>query len=162
MMASGNVGREQLVDLLRGGNAHRGFEDAIEHFPIELMNAPLAGSDYTAWRLLEHMRIARWDIVEFVHNAKHVSPPWPEGHWPPKGKVAGPRDWEQTIASFREDLQGMIALVEDPNADLWAPIPHAPEYTLGREVLVLADHNAYHLGEFGVLRQVIESGKNKP
>jgi DinB superfamily len=160
-MESEQVAREQLLDLLQGGNAHMRFTEAVDHFPMELINARLPSSDYTAWRLLEHMRIAQWDIVEFVRNAKHVSPPWPEGHWPPAGKVAGPRDWEQTIASFRDDLQAMVALVEDPQTDLWAPIPHAPEYTIGREVLVLADHSAYHLGEFGLLRQIIESGKNK-
>src|SRR5260370_12022485 len=117
MMASGNVGREQLVDLLRGGNAHRRFEDAIEHFPIELMNAPLPDSDYTAWRLLEHMRIAQWDIVEFVRNAKHVSPPWPEGHWPPKGKVAGPPDCRQTIPSFPYVLPIIPPLADDPHTN---------------------------------------------
>ena len=154
-MEFANVGRKQLLDLVRGGNAHMDFAQAVDHFPMELINAQLPSSDYTAWRLLEHMRIAQWDILEFTRDAQHVSPPWPEGHWPPAGKMAGPREWEQTIASFRKDLLSMQALVEDEHMDLWAPIPHAPEYTIAREVLVLADHNAYHLGEFGLLRQVI-------
>jgi len=158
-MENQNAAREQLLDLLRGGNAHIRFTEAIDHFPLELINAPLPGSDYTAWRLLEHMRIAQWDIVEFVRNPKHVSPPWPIGYWPPAGKKAGPHDWEQTIAAFHQDLDDMQTLAEDPQADLWAPIPHAPQYTIAREILTLADHNAYHLGEFGLLRQIVESGK---
>ena len=159
MLDNGNVIREQLLDLLRGGNAHMHFTQAVDQFPVELINAQLAGSDYTAWRLLEHMRIAQWDILEFTRNAQHVSPPWPKGYWPPAGKLADRHEWEQTIAGFRDDRQAMLALVEDPQADLWAPLPHAPEYTIAREVLVLADHNAYHLGEFGLLRQVIGAGK---
>lgn len=156
-MENGKVIREQLLDLLRGGNAHMDFAEAIDHFPLELINAQLPTSDYTPWRLLEHMRIAQWDIVEFIRNAQHVSPPWPEGHWPPEGKMADPREWEQTIASFRKDLKSMQALVEDERRDLSAPLPHAPGYTIVREVLVLADHNAYHLGEFALLRQIIGS-----
>jgi hypothetical protein len=154
-MEIGDVVRKQLLDLLRGGNAHMDFAEAVDHFALELINAQLPNSDYTAWRLLEHMRIAQWDILEFVRNAQHVSPPWPEGHWPPAGKVAGPREWEQTITSFHKDLQDLQALVEDEHTDLLAPLPHAPKYTILREVLVLADHNAYHLGEFGLLRQVV-------
>ena len=112
-------------------------------------------SDYTAWRLLEHMRLAQWDILEFIRDAHHVSPPWPKGYWPPEGKTADAREWEQTITSFRQDLQAMQALVEDEHTDLEAPLPHAPGYTIVREVLVLADHNAYHLGEFALLKQII-------
>ena len=156
-MDSDNVVREQLLELLRGGHAHMRLTEAIDHFPMALMNAPLPNSEYTAWRLLEHLRIAQWDIVEFTRNARHVSPPWPSGYWPPEGQTASPREWEQTLAGFRGDLQAMLALVADPHTDLVAPLPHAPGYTVLREVLVLADHNAYHLGEFGILRQMIEA-----
>ncbi len=157
-MDIGQAVREQLLGLLRGGNAHMDFAQAIDDFPLERINTPLPGSDYTAWRLLEHMRLAQWDIVEFVRDAHHVSPPWPKGYWPPEGKIAGPREWEQTLASFRQDLETMQALVADEHTEPWAALPHAPGYTLLREVLVLADHNAYHLGEFGLLRQIIGAG----
>jgi hypothetical protein len=156
-MASENGAREQLLELLRGGHAHMRLAEAVEHFPMALINAPVPNSDYTAWRLLEHIRIAQWDIVEFTRNAEHVSPPWPIGYWPPAGQTAGPREWEQSIAGWRSNLEAMLALVGDPQTDLWAPLPHAPGYTVLREVLVLADHNAYHLGEFGLLRQILES-----
>jgi hypothetical protein len=161
-MEADKVVRKQLLDLLGGGNAHMDFTQAVEQFPLELINTPLPTSDYTAWRLLEHMRIAQWDILEFTRDPNHVSPPWPEGHWPPNGKTAGPREWEQTLASFRQDLQAMQALVQDEHTDLFGPIPHAPGYTVLREALVLADHNAYHMGEFGLLRQVIGAWKAAP
>jgi len=158
-MDNENVLREQLLELLRGGHAHMRLMEAVEHFPMTLINAPLANSEYTAWRLLEHIRIAQWDIVEFTRNPQHVSPPWPIAYWPPVGKTAGPREWEATLAGVRSDLQAMLALVADPQTDLAAPLPHAPGYSVLREVLVLADHNAYHLGEFGMLRQMIEAQK---
>lgn len=154
-MEAGKVVREQLLELLGRGNAHMEYTHAIDQFPLELINAQLSTSDYTAWRLLEHMRLAQWDILEFIREAQHVSPPWPKGYWPPEGKTADPREWEETIAGFRRDLEAMEALVADEHTDLEAPLPHAPGYTLVREVLVLADHNAYHLGEFALLRQII-------
>jgi hypothetical protein len=101
------------------------------------------------------MRIAQWDIVEFVRNPNHVSPPWPEGYWPPEGQAADERQWNETIEKFREDLRAMQAIVENPQTDLCGDLPHAAGYTILREVLVLADHNAYHMGEFGLLRQMI-------
>jgi hypothetical protein len=149
------VVREQLLQLLRGGNAHMVFDQAVEKFPMEKINARPPGSDYTPWRLLEHMRIAQWDILEFVRNPNHVSPPWPEGYWPPEGEAADESRWNETIEKFREDLQAMQGIVENPGTDLFGDLPHAAGYTILREVLVLADHNVYHMGEFGLLRQMI-------
>jgi DinB family protein len=154
-MEPGKVVREQLLQLLRGGNAHMVFDQAVERFPLEKINARPPGSDYTPWRLLEHMRIAQWDILEFVRNPNHVSPPWPEGYWPPEGQAADESRWKETIQKFHEDLQAMQAIVENPGTNLFDSLPHAPGYTVLREVLVLADHNAYHMGEFGLLRQMI-------
>ena len=158
-MNNSNVVRKQFLDLLRGGNAHQHFAQATDKFSMALINTKLPGSDYTAWRLLEHMRIAQWDIVEFTRNAQHVSPPWPQGYWPAAGKTADAQDWAQTLAGLHSDLEAMCALVADPHTDLSAPLAHAPEYTVAREALVLADHNAYHLGEFGLLRGIIEAGQ---
>lgn len=149
--------RKQLLDLLRGGNAHMGFAEAFDHFPMEAINASLAGSDYTPWRLLEHIRIAQWDILEFVRDPNHKSPPWPAGYWPAKGLSADRQKWEESLKSFWSDLQDMQALIEDPQTDLFSDLPHAPGYTILREVLVLADHNAYHMGEFAMMRQVMDT-----
>lgn len=154
--------RKQLLDLLGGGNSHMPFSEALDHFPMEFVNTRLPNSDYTAWRLLEHIRIAQWDIVEFVRNPRHISPPWPEGHWPPAGKTADRDDWAQTLASFRQDLRDFQGIVADPATDLLVDLPHAPGYSILREVLVLADHNAYHLGELALLRQVIGAWEDAP
>jgi hypothetical protein len=156
-MDTQKIVRKQLLDLLRGGNAHMGFDEALDRFPMEAINAYPPGSDYTPWRLLEHIRIAQWDIIEFVRNPQHVSPPWPAGYWPAQGTSADPQKWDQSLQSFWTDLHDMQAIVENPETDLLGELPHAPGYTILREVLVLADHNAYHMGEFAMMRQVMNT-----
>ena len=156
-MASDDVVREQLLALLRGGNAHMTFDEAVAGFPLEHINDYPPHVPYTPWHLLEHLRIAQWDILEFVRNPAHVSPPWPEGYWPPPETRADAQAWAGTLAAFRADLQALEQLVADPATDLYAPLPHAPGYTILREILLVADHNAYHIGELGILRQVMET-----
>lgn len=151
------VMREQLLALLRGKNAHLSFDQAVADFPIEAINRQPPHVPYTPWHLLEHIRIAQWDILEFVLNPGHVSPDWPEGYWPNPTALANQAKWEETLAAFRADLQAIEALVNDPHTDLLAPLPHAPDYTIFREVLLVADHNAYHIGEFAILRQVMNT-----
>jgi hypothetical protein len=149
--------REHLLYLLRGGGAHIEFEEALKDFPEALFNARAAGVPYTPWQLLEHMRIAQWDIVEFSRSAAHVSPAWPEGYWPDKTFEAGPEDWRRSVEGFRADLRRMEALVEDESSDLYAAIPHGTGQTLLREALLVADHNAYHLGALVTLRRTLEA-----
>ena len=96
--------REHLLYLLRGGGAHIKFDEALKDFPAELFNARAEGVPYTPWQLLEHMRIAQWDILEFSRSAAHVSPGWPEGYWPEEGVAADEDDWRRTVESFRADL----------------------------------------------------------
>jgi hypothetical protein len=149
--------REQLLALLRGGNAHMPFDEAIAKFPLAHINDYPPHVPYTPWHLLEHLRIAQWDILEFIRNPAHISPPWPEGHWPPRDARADADMWARTIAAFQADLHALQELVADPATDLYAPLPHAQDYTILREILVVADHNAYHVGEFAILRQVMET-----
>jgi hypothetical protein len=156
-VSSDQVVRDQLVALLRGGQAHMTFDEALAAFPIAQINTTPPHVPYTPWHLLEHLRIAQWDILEFIRNPAHVSPPWPEGYWPPREARADAAAWAGTIAAFQADLQSLQDLVRDPATDLYAPLPHAPEYTILREILVVADHNAYHVGEFAILRQVMET-----
>ena len=151
--------REHLLYLLRDGGAHIKFEEALKDFPEELFNARAAGVPYTPWHLLEHMRIAQWDILEFSRSAAHVSPDWPEGYWPDKSKDASAEDWRQSVESFRADLRAVEALVEDESNDLYAAIPHGTGQTLLREVLLVADHNAYHLGALVTLRRTLEAAR---
>ena len=153
--------REHLLYLLRGGGAHIHFEDALKDFPAELINARADGVPYTPWRLLEHMRIAQWDILEFSRSAAHVSPEWPDGYWPDEGAEATEDDWRRSVESFRSDLREMEALVEDASSDLYARIPHGEGQTLLREALLVADHNAYHLGALVTLRRALEAARSR-
>jgi hypothetical protein len=147
--------REELLALLAGGNAHMGFADAIKGFPMEAINTRVPNGTYTVWHLLEHMRIVQWDILEFVRNPKHVSPDFPDGYWPPPDKMAKPADWKKTAKGFQGDLEAMQGIVQDPKTNFIDPIPHAKEYTVLRESLLVADHNAFHVGEFVALRRVL-------
>jgi hypothetical protein len=154
-MSGDHVLREQLLDLLRGGQAHMTFDEALADFPITQINAVPPHVPYTPWHLLEHLRIAQWDILEFIRNPAHVSPAWPAGYWPLQEARADSQLWAHTIAAFQADLQTLQALVSNPATNLTAPLAHAPQYTILREILVVADHNAYHIGEFAILRQVM-------
>lgn len=156
-MADDTILREQLLQLLDGRNAHQNFEDAVAEFPLQAINARPPNVSYTPWHLIEHLRIAQWDILEFIRDPNHVSPRWPEGYWPAREAETDRQGWARTIASFLSDLQAMKSIVRDPGTDLTAEIAHAPGYTVLREVLVLADHNAYHIGEFAILRQVMDT-----
>ena len=156
-MESDKVVREQLLSLLRGGNAHLNFDQAVADFPIQNINTRPPNISYTPWYLLEHLRIAQWDILEFIRDPKHVSPTWPEGYWPPENEEADPARWEKTICEFGADMETLQDMVVDQQVNLYAPIPHAPDYTILREILLVADHNAYHIGEFAILRQVMDN-----
>jgi hypothetical protein len=146
--------REHLVSLLSGKEAHLDFDRAVADLPADLRGRRVPGVPHTAWRLLEHMRIAQWDILEFSRNPKHVSPTFPEGYWPAGDAPAKPADWDRSIKSFRNDLKEMQELVADPT-DLFAPLPHGQGQTVLREALLVADHNAYHLGQLVVVRRAL-------
>jgi DinB family protein len=149
--------RKHVLDLLRGGGAHVDFEAAIARFPVALRGVKAAGVPHTAWQLLEHMRIAQWDILEFSRNSKHVSPEFPDGYWPPANTPPTPNAWSQSMRAFRADLRAMMALVANPKTDLFARIPHGEGQTLLREALLVADHNSYHVGQLVLLRKVLEA-----
>jgi len=156
-MHSDQIVREQLLALLIGGNAHMTFEQAVADFPAEHFNTKPINVTYTPWHILEHLRIAQWDILEFIRNPDHVSPQWPVGYWPHPDKSTDQEGWDKTISSFLSNLGSLRNIIKDPDIDLYAPIPHAADYTIFREILVVADHNAYHIGEFAILRQVMST-----
>jgi hypothetical protein len=151
--------REHLLYLLRGGGAHTDFDTAVEGLPEKLRGIKPAGAPYTAWQLLEHMRISQWDILEFSINPDHVSPDWPSGYWPETEAPPDNAAWDRSVKQFRADQQAMQALVEDPGTDLFARIPHGEGQTVLREALLVADHNAYHLGELVLLRRLLGAWK---
>lgn len=146
--------REHLLNLLSGKGAHVDFEEAVADFPTEARGKRNPSVPYSAWQLLEHLRIAQWDILEFSRDPGHVSPPWPGGYWP---KTEAPPDdnaWDNSIRQFRRDLDAVRTLISGPG-DLFARIPHGDGQTLLREALVLADHNAYHTGQLVFLRRLL-------
>jgi hypothetical protein len=147
--------REHLLYLLRGGGAHLDFESVIKDFPIESINREIAHLPYTAWQLLEHMRIAQSDILEFSRNASHVSPDWPTGYWPEREREADASDWSKSVEAFRKDLAAMESLVSDTSINLFAPLAHGQGQTILREALLVADHNAYHLGALVNIKRIL-------
>ena len=149
--------REQLISLLAGGNAHISFEDFVKDFPVEKCSERIEGIPYTAWQVLEHMRIAQWDILEFSRDAKHVSPKWPKGYWPDQDEVGDAAKWNETVEKFRDDLKQIENLVNDPTNDLFARIPHGTGQTILREALLVADHNANHLGALSVMKRLLKA-----
>jgi hypothetical protein len=150
--------RKHLLALLRGGSAHATSDDVLEGWPSELRGAKPAGAPHTAWELLEHLRIAQRDILEFLRNAKHVSPAFPAGYWPASQQPPDDAAWQRSVREFRADLREMEKIVADPQRDLYARVRHPEaeaQHTLLREALVLADHNAYHLGQMVLLRRLL-------
>jgi hypothetical protein len=145
--AHDNSLRQHLLYVLQGGGAHAKFDDVIANIPASVRGKKPAGMPHSPWMLLEHMRLAQWDILEFSRNAKHVSPDWPKGYWPRSEAPPSVAAWNASIKNFRQDLKAMQALVANPKADLFVRIPWGDGQTILREALLLADHNAYHLGQ---------------
>ncbi|HKR30146.1 MAG TPA: DinB family protein [Terriglobales bacterium] len=149
--------QQHVLTLLSGKRAHLDFEEAIRGFAPELRGKKIKSAPHTMWQLLEHMRIAQRDILEFSRNAKHVSPKWPEGYWPDSAAPPSDAAWKKSVAAFRGDLEAMKQLVaEADERQLYARIPHGDGQTLLREALLVGDHNAYHLGQLVFLRKMLE------
>jgi hypothetical protein len=148
--------REHLLSLLGGGGAHVDFETVVADFPVALVNQRVEHVPYSAWQVLEHMRIAQVDILEFSRNPAHVSPAWPEGYWPATDAQADENKWQESVQAFRNDLEEMKQLVSDSATDLFAPIAHGTGQTVLREALLVADHNAYHLGVLSTLKRILQ------
>ena len=149
--------RKHVLYLLRGGGAHLSFDDLVNSFPADLCNRRIEGLPYTPWQVLEHMRLAQWDILEFSRDPNHVSPEFPKGYWPRPDELGNAELWQKTVEEFRHDRQQMETLVEDESTDLHAKIPQGDGQTLLREALLIADHNAYHLGVLAVMARLLKA-----
>ena len=147
--------RQHLLDLLTGGHAHAGFDSAVRNMPSALRGKRPHGAEHSPWEILEHMRIAQWDILEFSRDPRHQSPEWPCGYWPATAAPPDEKAWEKSVRGFRRDLKAMCDLVANPSTDLYARIPHGDGQTILREALLTADHNAYHLGEMVLVRRLL-------
>ena len=152
--------RDHILELLRGGHAHADLDSALVNFPAKLRGQKPKGTEHTAWQLLEHIRIASWDILEFSRNARHVSPKWPEGYWPKTEAPPSAAAWNTSIRKARADQKAMEKLVTSKKSDLFRPIPHGTGQTLLREALLVADHNAYHIGQLILLRRLLGAWKS--
>ena len=155
MTKSDSILREQLLELLRGGGAHLTFEDAIADLPPDLRGAKRPGQPHTPWRLVEHMRITQWDILEFSKDGRHKSPKWPHEYWPAGDAPPSAKAWDETVKKFKADAKAMQKLVADPKTDLLAPIPHGQGQTIFREAMLVADHTSYHLGQLVIVRRLL-------
>jgi len=154
-MTENDTIRAELIALIDGIGAHMPFEAAVADFPVDAMNRRPPNVSYTPWQLLEHLRFTQADIVDYIRNRTYLAPDWPENYWPASDAVATPDDWTATIDGFRADAAVLRDIVADPETDLTATIPGTPGHTILREIRVVGDHNAYHLGEFAILRQVM-------
>ena len=149
------VMREQLVELLQGKSAHLSFDDAIAGLPPKMRGAKPEGTPHTVWRLVEHMRIAQRDILEFSKDGRHKSPKWPDGYWPEGNAPRDAGQWNQTVKQFRADLKEMMRMVKDKKVDLLAPIPGGQGQTVFREAMLVADHNSYHVAQIVMVRRML-------
>jgi len=154
--------RKHLVYLLTDGGAHVDFDTAIARFPAALRGTRIKGAQHTAWQLLEHLRIAQWDILEFSRNATHVSPKFPDGYWPRTDAPPSTRAWNESVQAFQRDLRAMTRLVSNPKTDVFAPIAHGDGQTILREALLVADHSAYHIGQLVLLRKLLDAWPRQP
>jgi len=148
--------RLHLVNLLNGNEAHITFDKVTKDYPFDIVCMEAPGMPYTAWQIMEHMRIAQWDILNFSISSEHVSPDFPDGYWPEKATPNQEQDWIDSVDIFKAELEEMKNLARNPEVDLFAPIPHGTGQTILREINVVADHNSYHLGQLMLIKKMFQ------
>ena len=149
--------RKHVDILLQMKGAHLSFEEAVAGFPPALRGKKPAGAPHSAWELLEHMRIAQEDILDFSRNPAYREKKWPDDYWPPTPEPPDDAAWDRSVEQFQSDLKQLQELMADTKLDLLAKLAHGKGQTLLREALITADHNSYHLGQFVFLRKILES-----
>jgi hypothetical protein len=148
--------RQHLVELLRMKGAHADFDAAVEDFPAALRGRKIPGAPHTAWQLLEHLRIAQEDILDFSRNPDYKEKKWPDAYWPATEAPPDDQAWDHSASQFRQDLKSIEKVITDPAHDLTAPLPHGEGQTLLREALLVADHNSYHIGQLMFVRRTLD------
>jgi len=160
-MTNEDILRKNLVELLTKSHAHMVFEDAVKDFPMNKINTHFTNESYSPWALLEHIRITQMDILDFIKNKNYKYIKWPDEYWPKKNKVATPTDWKKTINGFKKDLNELVKIVKNKKTNLYATIPWGEGQTILREIITVGDHNAYHIGEFAIMRQAMGTWSKK-
>ncbi len=155
MDANGSSLREYLVWLLGSGDAHMTLDDALADFPVKDINTVFPNSTYSFWGALEHIRRAQADILDFIKNPDYQEGEWPQDYWPEKGRQATEADWKKTLKGYKKDLAEIKRLIEDPSTDLYAKIARGTGQDILREILLLADHTSYEIGELATMRRVV-------
>ena len=147
--------RENLAALMTGEMARTSFEDVVKSFPMDRINEPFPNADYTPYGLLEHIRLGQEDILDFVRNPDYKYKQWPKDYWPPKGKKATAAEWKRSVSGFKKDFEDLQAMIADPDRDLYAEVPWGEGETFLREIVTVCNHNAFHLGEFAIMRMAM-------
>ena len=151
--------RKQLVKLITSGEAHADYDSAVKDMPFKLQGKTPEGAEHSPWRLLEHLRITQWDILEFSRDPNHKSPKWPEEYWPKDPEPPDEKAWEKSVKAFHADQKELCDLVLDEKTDLYAKIPGGDGQTVLREALLVADHTSYHVGQLVLVRRLLGAWK---
>lgn len=151
--------RDHLIKLLKGGNAHMTLEEAVKDYPLSKINDTFPNGEYSSWHLLEHIRRTQNDILEFIVNPNYKDREWPKDYWPARTEKTTKKEWDKTISSFQKDLQALEKIAANPKTDFYAKIKWGDGQTILREILLVADHSAYHIGEFAIMRQTMKTWK---
>jgi len=154
-MAKDKALRQHLVNMLKGSDAHASFDAAVNNVPANLRGKRPNGAEHSPWEVLEHLRITQWDILEFSRKSDHKSPDFPRGYWPGAQAPPNEKAWDQSAQAFREDLEALCELIANESTDLFTIVPSGDSQTVLREALLVADHNAYHLGELVLIRRLL-------
>jgi len=147
--------RQQILDLLTRDHAHAGFDAAVKNMPPEIRGKRPRGAEHSPWEILEHLRLAQADMLDYIRNPKYVAREWPAGYWPKTQKPPDEAAWDKSVKAFKRDRNALAALVKDESRDLLAPIDYAGGKSLLRDILVVTDHNAYHIGQLIQLRRLL-------
>ncbi|HEX5368910.1 MAG TPA: DinB family protein [Dehalococcoidia bacterium] len=148
--------RQQLLGRLSGRGARTPFEEVIKDFPMSRINEKFPNGAYSSYALVEHLRRGQWDILDYIHNPDYKELEWPKDYWPEEDFVATPDDWDKAVEGFLADTRSLEAIVKDTGVDLASEVAtKGSGHTILREILLICDHNSYHIGEFGIMRQVM-------
>ena len=150
-MNTNNELRRELLGFIERPNTHQSLPEVLADFPEKLINEKPSGVPYTFWRLLEHIRITQYDMIDFMTNPNYKEMEWPKDYWPAEGEKATVKMWNEAIANFQKDMEKMKKIIGDPSVDLLAPIAHGEGQTIFREVFQVIDHNGYHIGQLAVM-----------